>query len=393
MKRAYKYRIYPNFSQREALAKIFGFCRFLYNSALEERISFYKKFKKSLNYYDQEKSLKEIKNIFGCETENIHSQTLQQVLKQLDTSFKNFFRRIKNKKIAPGFPRFKNTDRFRGILFPQCDLNSGGAKRLPNSKLKIKGVPGEIKAVWHRPFQGRCKQVRIVKNNDKYFIILFCDDVPNIETRELTGKTVAIDLGISNFITTDDGLKIHHPKPYKTAKEKLKYLQRRAAKQRGSNNSHRMRIRIANQFEKIVNIRNEFQHKTVNFLIKNYDVITIEKLNIKKMLENINFAVSKINISEVSWGNFINILKYKAENAGVLIKEVNPANTSQTCSQCGKLRKIKLDLKDRIFKCEFCNFEMDRDQNAALNIKKLGTSFVTMAASPPVSEAHAFRRG
>ena len=178
MHRSYKYRIYPNKTQREALDQIFGFCRFLYNNALEERISYYKKFNKSLTYNEQSKELPEIKEVF-CEAKNVYSQTLQSVLKRLDSSYQNFFRRIKTKSVGKaGFPRFKNKDRFRSILFPQCNLINGGVQKRPNNKLEIFKIPGEVKVVWHRPFQGRCKQVMITKSNEKYYIVLTCVEVP-----------------------------------------------------------------------------------------------------------------------------------------------------------------------------------------------------------------------
>lgn len=375
MNLSYRYRIYPNTVQREALDNIFSFCRFLYNNALEERISYYKRFGKSLTYNSQTKELPSVKEVF-CEAKSIHSQVLQSVLKQVDFGFQNFFRNLKKKSNKAGFPRFKNKDRFRSICFSQCNLISGGVKRLPNNKLKLFNIPGEIKVIWHRPFQGRCKQVRIVKSNEKYYIILVCVDIVT-EHRTPTGKEIAIDLGIESFITTDKGIKFHHPKPYKTAKEKLAYLQRRrAAKQRGSNNDKKLKLRIAKQYEKITNIRKDFQHKVAKQLVDDNYKIYIEKLNIKSMLESKGFEVRKENITEASWGNFVALLEYKAEKAGALVIKVDPRNTSKTCSQCLKVKE-KLALSERTYHCEACGFEMDRDQNAALNIRRVGTTLTT----------------
>ena len=145
---------------------------------------------------------------------------------------------LKREAAKPGLPRFKGEDRFRSICFPQPDPNLEGSciKKLANGKLKVSGIPGEINIVWHRelPKEARCKQVRIVKYADKYYVCFSCEQVPP-EPLASTGKTIAIDLGITNFITADDGTKFHHPRPYKTAKEKLAYLNRKlAAKQRGS---------------------------------------------------------------------------------------------------------------------------------------------------------------
>ena len=236
MRLSYKYRIYLNKEQEEMLQKNFNFCCFLYNSALQERNDHYKRFGKGVSYNKQSAQLPEIKKEFAEQTQSIYSQSLQQVLKRLDGAYQNFFRRVKSKASKAGFPRYKSADRFKSIVFPQSDLNGFGVKLLANKKLSIFGIPGEVKVKWHRPFQGRCKQVSIVKQGDKFYIVLSCDDVPK-EHLEKTGKTVAIDLGLTSFITTDDGTKFHHPKPYKTAKEKLAFLYKKlAAKLRRSNN-------------------------------------------------------------------------------------------------------------------------------------------------------------
>ena len=159
MQKAFKYRLYPNQEQREALFSIFNFCRFLYNSALQERISFYKKYNKSISFNTQTSYLTDIKEEFKDKTSNIYSQTLQQTLKQVDSAYTNFFRRIKSKSSKAGFPRFKNSDRFRSICFPQIkpDASAGGIKLLGN-KLKVFGIEGDIKVVYHRPIEGIAKQ-------------------------------------------------------------------------------------------------------------------------------------------------------------------------------------------------------------------------------------------
>src|ERR1700678_23356 len=178
MKLSYKYRLYLNKEQAEELQKIFNFCNFLYNSALQERISFYKKYGKSASYAYQCKALPDIKKEFAEQTLSIYSQVLQQVLKRLDGSYSNFFRRVKEGADKVGFPRYKPQDRFRSIVFPQSDLKSGGVKQLENGKLKIFGIPGDVKVKMHRPFQGRCKLVSIIKKADKFYIVLSCDEVP-----------------------------------------------------------------------------------------------------------------------------------------------------------------------------------------------------------------------
>ena len=385
MNLSYKYRLYPNQEQTAKLQGNFAFCCFLYNSALQERNSFYKKYGKGISFSDQCKALPEIKKEFAEQTLSIYSQSLQQVLKRLDSSYQNFFRRVKGKADKVGFPRYKSFDRFNSVVFPQSDLKSGGVKLLPNNKLKVFGIPGKIRVKLHRPFQGRCKQVIIKKQGDKFYLIVSCDGVPSAPLAK-TGRTTAIDLGLTSFITTDDGTKFHHPKPYKTAKQKLAYLNRRlAAKQRGSNNRKGARRSLARAYEKVSNIRNDFLHKTALQLVKQNDTVIIEKLNIKSMLEAKGFEVSKSNIQDASWGNFVALLCYKAERADKIVIEVDPRNTSKTCSECGNI-KDRLELSEREYHCDACGIAMDRDLNAALNIRGLGTS-LGGAPAVPVKEA------
>ena len=203
MKLSYKYRIYLNAEQAKLVQQNMNFCNFLYNSALQERKQFYTRFGKSTSYYSQCEALPLIKQEFPEQTSTIYSQSLQFVLKRLDSAYQNFFRRVKSGQ-KPGFPRFKNQDRFKSITFPQCDLHTGGIRILENKKLKIFGILGEVKIKWHRPFKGRCKQVHLVKQADRFYIVLSCDDVP-VRPLARTGNEIGIDMGIESFITMDDG--------------------------------------------------------------------------------------------------------------------------------------------------------------------------------------------
>ena len=372
---SYKYRIYLNKEQRKVLEQNFRFCSFLYNCALEERNSYYKKYKKSISYASQTAQLPEIKKSFKEQSQNIYSQSLQQVLKRLDASYKNFFRRVGQKASKAGFPRYKSADRYRSIVFPQSDLKKGGVKLLDNKKLNIFGIPGEVRVKWHRPYQGRCKQITLLKQGEHFYIVLSCDGVPKALLPK-TGKEIGIDLGLNSFIMADDGTKFHHPKPYKTAKEKLAWHNRRlAAKQRGSNNRKRAKRSLAKCYERVSNVRNDFLHKVAKQLVAENDRIIIEDLNVKSMLEAKGFVAKKSNIQDASWARFASLLAYKAERAGKLLIRVNPKNTSKKCFCCSNI-KADLTLEDRTYNCEACGFAIDRDLNAALNIKWLGTSLM-----------------
>jgi putative transposase len=373
MQRSFKYRIYPDKEQLKVLLDSFKFCRFLYNSGLEERIKYYKRFGRGLSYYDQTKQLPEIKKMFAAETEHLHSQCIQQVLQDLDRAFKNFFIRH-SKGLGKGYPRFKKESQFKSICFPQPkpDLSAGCIKLLSNKKVKISGL-GEVEIVLHRSWQGKVLQVRIKKESNKWYLVLSCKDVP-LNILPATGKTVAIDLGLISFITTDTGQVVHHPKPWKTSKQKLANTQRKLAlKQKNSKNRKRLLVELQNANKKVHNIREDFRYKLANKLVKENDTITVENLNVANMMMATDGKVNKNNITDAAWSSFLQKLSYKAESAGRKIIEVEPRNPSKICSCCGKLNK-SLTLADRIFNCKYCSFSIDRDVNAALNIKRLGLS-------------------
>jgi len=390
MRLSYKYRIYPNDIQRKALDDSLYLCRYLYNSALQERRSYYKRYGKGISYHSQSKELKEITELFP-EFKSVYSQTRQQVLMQLDSAFNNFFRRVKAGE-NPGYPRFKGRDAFNSISFPQpkADLSGGGVKRLPNNKLQVFGIPGEIKVWWHRPFKGRCKQVRLCREGDKYYIVLSCDEVPK-EPLAKTGKEVGIDLGITSFITTDDGAKLHHPRALKVMSQKLIAAQQIFdRKKKGSKNKLRAKLRLAHLHERTSNIRKDFLHKTALQLCKDYDKIILEKLDISAMMQNSDHkdetSLHK-SIADASWSYFANILSYKAERADKEVIFVDPKNTSKTCSCCGHVQNMPLEKRE--FHCGRCESILDRDVNAAINIKRRGSR---LAMSKGISEAHEFIR-
>lgn len=385
----YKYRIYPNVLQQHTLWAVFSFCRQLYNAALQERISSWKQRKISIWYKEQSFQLKLFRKEF--ETANIvYMQVLQQVLRQVDVAFKNFFRKTKNGHKG-GYPRYKKAKSFNSICFPQTQFDRGHCNglRYKDGKLKIFGIPGLVKIKYHRPFEGRCKNVRIVREGTKWFVVLTCDDVPQ-KALPSTGKAIGIDLGINTFVTTSDNVHHHHPRSYMTSKETLAARQRKlATKQKGSRNYRKASKLVRETHEHLKNIRHDHQHKLANKLLEENDKIIIEKLNIVFMLEAKGFGVKNENITDASWGSFAAKLKYKAERAGKSVIEVDPRNTSKTCSGCGTIKK-SMPLSSRQFCCEKCHLSLDRDHNAAINILRLGLSHAAPPSlkSPNVGTGH-----
>jgi putative transposase len=279
----------------------------------------------------------------------VYADVLQNLGLRLDKAFKGFFSRVKCGE-KPGYPRFKGKGRFRSMIFPKW--NSG--IKLYNNKLKISKI-GLIKIKLHRNFIGNPKNAIISKSGDDWYVSILCEgDHSNILPK--TNQVAGIDLGIKKFIQVSDGSIIENPRFFEQDQKALAKQQKKK------------KFKAVKKIHKrITNKRIDFIHKTANKLLNKYDIIFIENLNVNKML--IKKWCSK-QISDVAWTLFINTLSYKAENAGKKIVKVNPAYTSQTCSECHTATPHKL--QDEIFNCKSCGYADDRDFNASKNIKTLG---------------------
>ena len=347
--------MYPTRKQTDAIESQLNSHRFLYNSALEHKISYFKHSGKSISYNTQAKTLKEIRE-FDEKLSQCNYSSLQQTLRRLDKAYQSFFRRIKQGD-TPGFPRFKVRDRFSTISYGSF----GDGCSIKNSKLYLQNI-GEIKVNWYRPLQGNIKTIYVTKKNDRYYACFFLNTLPNIPPK--TGKEIGIDVGLEHFLVTSDELYIDPPKYFRKSELKLKQRQQRLSRRKkGSNRRSKAKHLVAKIHEHIANQRLDFCHKIARMLVNENDVIVIEKLQIQNMIKNRHLAKS---IADAGWGMFFQILKSKAEEADKQVIEVNPRGTSQTCSICGNV--VKKDLSVRIHDCPNCSSVLNRDHNAALNI-------------------------
>lgn len=352
--KTYKYRLYPTKIQKEKLENTLDTCRWLYNTALEQRKIVYKRCGISLNYYKQAGELKDL------DLKHIHSQVLQDMLKRVDKAFQNFFRRVKQGEEKAGYPRFKGYNRYDSFTYPQSGFN------LNENKLRLSKI-GTIKVRLHRKIKGTIKTCTIKRELNNWYVCFACE----VEKAPLpkTNKTIGIDVGLEKFASLSNGEFIENPKYLRKSEARLKHEQRSLSrKKKGSNSRKKQREKVAKLHRKIRNQRNDFLHKESKKLAENYDLIVFEDLRIKNMVKNHHLAKS---ISDASWGKFMEYTTYKAENAGKVVKFVNPRNTSQICSKCGIM--VKKSLSVRVHKCT-CGLILDRDTNAAINILRLGTN-------------------
>lgn len=384
MRRSYKFRMRPTSRQHVALAACLDAHRELYNAALQERRDAWRHSRTRIRYGDQSAQLTEIRSMRpDVAAWSFSSQ--QATLRRLTKAFDGFFRRVKA-EAPPGYPRFKGKNRFHSVEWPK---DGDGARWHPDtSRVYLLGV-GQVKVTAHRQVKGRVKTIQIRREGKRWYVILSCDDVP-ANPLPGTGTQVGVDVGIASFATTSGGGHVHNPRWARTAATELAVAQRKlATKKRGSNNRRRARETVAARHRKIANQRRDFHHKTARRLVTDYDMVVVEDLNIRNMLRRAkpvpdpdhpgqylaNGAARKSglnrSISDAAWGQFVSILRAKAEDAGRVMIEVDPRHTSDRCERCSYAAKDNR-VAQALFRCGSCGLEADADEHAARNILRAG---------------------
>ena len=362
--RTYRFKLLPNKGQIELLTKHFGCTRYIYNIFLNQRIEQYRLTGKSSNYYEHAKILTEMKK--KEETawlKEVNSQTLQFAIRSLDTAYTNFF-----KKRAK-FPNFKSKHSKNSFTVPQFASIAGNRLFIPKFK---EGIKCRV----HREIKGKIGKVTIIKTpSEKYFVSVFTTE-EYITPIEKSGKSVGIDLGLKDLLITSEGEIFKNNRYTKKYECKLaKAQQHFSRKKKGSRGFENQRLKVARLHEKISNSRADYLHKCSISLVRKYDTICIEDLNVKGMTKNHHLAKS---ISDASWGTFINMLTYKAEwNSKKVVKIDRFYPSSQTCSVCGYVNKYTKNLSVREWECPECHTHHDRDVNAATNILRIGLNNIS----------------
>lgn len=354
MLRAYKFRLYPNREQKEYFAKCFGCARFIYNQMLADKIKHYEKTGEMLNntptqYKKEYPWLKEVDSL-----------ALANAQLNLNKAYKNFFR---DKSI--GFPKFKSKKNRQSYT----TNNQNGTIYIKDGYIKLPKLKSMVKIKQHRQFHGKIKSCTISKTpTNKYYISILIDE--NIKQLPKSNNKVGIDLGIKDFAITSYGEIFENPKHLRKSEKRLQKLQRDLSrKKKGSNNRNKARLKVAKLHEKIANQRKDFLHKVSTQLIHENQVVVIEDMRVKNMMQNRKLAKA---ISEVSWFEFRRMLEYKAKWYGreLIIAPSNYAS-SQLCSNCGNKSSQTKDLGCRTYICPVCGMVMDRDINASKNLLKL----------------------
>jgi putative transposase len=349
-RKTFKFRLYPSRQQQEKLTATLEVCRELYNAALQERIGAWKN-RTPVGVFDQINQLPDIKQI-RPDVAGVFSQVLQDTLRRLGKAYKAFFSRVQRGQKA-GFPRFKGRYRYHSFTYPQSGFELSG-------KLQLSKI-GNIKMKQHRPIVGAIKTLTIRREAGCWYACFSVEYVPTPLPR--SNHVVGIDVGLETFARLSDGTPIENHCYYKTAQAKLRRAQRKVT--RRANKGSKRRRKAILLFEKahqhVANQRRDFQHRESYKLVQNFGTIVVEGLNIK----GLSAGILAKAVHDAGWSSFLNMLAYKAENAGRQVIKVDPSYTSQECPNCHALKKKSLS--ERVHRCG-CGLTIGRDHAAALVI-------------------------
>ena len=367
----YQYKLKPTKEQRILLAKHCGATRFVWNRYLNQRVEIYRNENRSIGYYDQCKDITLLKKQEEFKwLREINAQSIQQCLDQLDTAFGRFF-----KKKAK-FPNFKNKSNGGSFKIPQRVV-------VENNKIYFPKFKEGIKLILHREFE--CEKIcycTIKKRNDDYYA--FISVQKDIQPLEKTGTIVGIDLGVKDIVITSDGKKFDNPKALERYEKRLRHYQKKLSRQiKGSKGREKTRKHLSRVHEKISNLRNNTIHNITTQLVKENDVIVMEDLNVEGMMRNHHLAKAIVN---VSFSRIKRQLEYKCQWYGKkLIKIDRYFPSSKTCNYCGYINN-HLTLNDRVWECPQCASKIDRDINAAKNIRDEGLRQENRVATTQIND-------
>jgi putative transposase len=356
--RTFRYRLSLTPRQTRLLNQALAICCELYNAALQERRDAWRTARKSIGLYDQTKELTEIRTIRE-DVASLPVDLAREPLRRVDRAFRAFFRRAKAGQ-KPGYPRFRSRERYNSLAL------SAPHFRMEGNQLWISKLGG-FRLRLHRPLRGTPRHCTMLRCGGRWRVSIV-SDIGRAPEKVAVRKAVGIDVGLENFATLDDGTVVENPRWLARSAAELAAQQRSlAGKKRGGSNYRKARQQVARCYERIAHRRANFCHHLSKWLVASYDLIVFEKLNIPEMVAA-NLARS---ILDAAWGMLGKQLTYKAEEAGKWGIPVAPGFTTQICSGCGRVRRKPLS--ERVHRCS-CGLLMSRDQNAAINILRLGRS-------------------
>lgn len=394
MRTAYQYRLRPTKQQVSEIDRWLSMLCAQYNFLLADRFNWYEQnrcpinacplvchlpeLRDNPNYYSQKRTLPNLKKTHPHYGE-IYSQVLQDVVKRVKVTFDRFLSGDTNGKRS-GRPRFKSRERYRTFTYPQMKDGclQGNLITLP--------MFGKVKVLKHRPIPDgfKIKTASVTKKADGYYLTLSLEDVtvPTMKYDFNPDSITGIDLGLKEFFTTSENETVAIPQHYRSASSRLRVIQKRVSRRfKGSKSRQKAVKQLGKQYKKVADKRKDFHFKTANNLLKKYDVIAVEDLNVKGLART---RLAK-SVLDAGWSSFLSILTNKAENAGLCVISVKASGTSQDCSNCGV--KVPKKLHERWHDCPNCGCSLDRDHNAAINIKNRAVGHSVLKAKSLLSNS------
>ena len=366
MLKAIKIQIYPNTIQKDFISKQLGCCRLIYNKLLDYKKTQYKEYKQNTSLSQLGKYLTNLKKqdeyLF---LNDVYAMCLAQTMQDLLKAYDNFF------KLHKGYPKFKSKKdtkqscRFTNLIFRGKKKINGNRITLIKQLTNILFKCSKKDEIYLNHNEKYIHSITLIKNStEKYYLSILIDY--NIIQKQKLDTVIGLDLGIKDFIVDSNGNRYENKHFYKNQEKKLKKFQKQfSKKQKGSNNRNKLRIKLSKVHEKIKNQRQNYLHQITSKLVNENQVICIEDLNVKGMMQNHKLAKS---IQELSLFEFRRQLEYKCKWYGrqlIVIDRFYPS--SKTCYNCGYIYK-DLKLSEREWICPHCGKLIDRDYNASLNI-------------------------
>ena len=377
MRLTFKYPVYPTRTQEETLFEWLDHLCELHNSARHDRMVAWEIEGKGVSCNEQQKKLTVARKKYA-DFRAVAQDMQVSALERVDKAFDAFYRRCKNGAAKKGYPRHRKRIKSMTWKLRKRSLknkSTGEYERVrenpiretswKHNRLKVPKL-GEVKIYMPRLFEGDPKEVTLVKKASGWYAHMTCElpDTPKVEPTD----AIAVDVGTTHYLTTSEGEKEDNPKWYRQAEGVLhKHNQTMARRQKGSRRWYKAVRASALHQERTANKRKDFIGKLVYKLyhhLKN-NILIAEDLSVSNMVQNKRLSKS---ISDASWAKFFEWCRNIAERDGFHFHQVDPKNTSQTCSACGKKSPKKISLAIRTFDCSFCGTVLDRDHNAALNI-------------------------
>ena len=364
----FKAKLYPNASQRRQLIEYLDQSRYIFNKCLEIRRDAWRDRGESVTRFDQNKMLTQWRSD-DVRLSATPAEAERDAIRRVDLAFDGFFRRIKSKAKKVGYPRFKSVNRYNSFTVEHCNPLK------VNGRIKVPGIDKAIRCRGLQPITGTIKRLTVVRRADAWFARILVEDGTTTPELKPIKSAIGIDLGLNAFIATSNGETVVAPKHYRKLEGQLRRANKRVSRRtKGSNRRKRAILQLQHVHAKIQDARSDFNHKLSKRLVNEHQLIVAEKLNIKGMVKS---KLAK-SILDAGWGQFCTYLDYKAVRAGGRFVQVDPYNTSQECSRCGKI--VPKELSERTHRCPHCGLVLDRDVNSAKVVLSRG---LKQLSTPP----------